>query len=295
MPNNPTLAMRFNQKPVRVYACEEFKDNYKIAITVQSVAPDHVPDSYFYFMGKIVQQTESVRRPESEEGIVIITHEFDEFNTRFNVIEKFIPTSEVLENGFFRTKQDLLNNGDIYRQQKLELDDSRIKLEQIKLKNEEAKQELETTKQQTEELKFKNRSIELQTEGFKVNTEQRRQVFENAKYRDKLQLQKLATDAEEKKYIMDVTMKDLDLTNSLIGSQIKLNSAVFLDRLDQNKLVRKHHYETLSFEQDLLTMQQKATLENNKLTLDQQTNKRKNIEESLKTVQIITSMVKLLF
>lgn len=316
MPNNPTLAMRFNQKPVRVYACEEFKDNYKIATTVQSVAPDHVPDSYFYFMGKIVQQTESVRRPESEEGIVIITHEFDEFNTRFNVVEKFIPTSEVLENGFFRTKQDLLSNGDCNKVIKQELEDNKLKieqtkisLEQLKLKNEEAKivledhkQELELVKQQTErqklaleEKKLSIRNIELSTESIKIGTEQKRQIYENQKYSNKNESLALETQLQTEKFFSEMLLLKANTLATIAGLQMKHDSAVVLNELDESKAFRKHEYETLSFERDIQLLQEKTITDREKVQLDLQTNRRKNVEEGVKTVQTIASMVKLLF
>ena len=112
MTSNPALAMRYNLKPLRIYANDEYRDGFKYAKTIQVVAPDHVPDNYFYYLGKQVCMTEAVKMKDTEEGIRIITHQFDDQNRRFNVVTDFIPIAKAVENGFFRTKADLLINGD---------------------------------------------------------------------------------------------------------------------------------------------------------------------------------------
>jgi len=194
MTSNPALAMRYNLKPLRIYANDEYRDGFKYAKTIQVVAPDHVPDNYFYYLGKQVCMTEAVKMKDSEEGIRIITHQFDDQNKRFNVITDFIPIEKAVENGFFRTKADLLINGDPEESARRKSVEDRIELERVK-------HSIELKKATLEDTRIDIKRIELDTEAVKANTEIKRQTFENSKMSDRASILKLETTLARDKII----------------------------------------------------------------------------------------------
>ena len=277
LPNNPTLAMRLKQKPIRVYACDEIKDNIRTATTVQSVARDHLPDKYFYYLGREVCLTEAVKRENAEEGVIIITHFFNEENSRFNVSEKFIPQNQLLENGFFRTKQDLLTNGNPEEYLKLEIQNSRIELEKLKHKT-----ELDKVKLENEKLKI--RHVELKTESVKVGIEHNRQDYERLKHNDRVKLLNLESQVNSEKLNNDLARERISFEAFATTTKIKVASLIYSSDIEKYKTENKLNYEIESFNLSLENQMLKADIE-------RQSMQRKNTEEGLKTFNLLGSII----
>lgn len=278
MPSNPTLAMRYNQKPVRVYACEEFKENFKYSTTVQAVASDHIPDSYFYYIGKEIHQTEAVKRQGAEEGILIITHHFNDENQRFNISTKFLPIEEAVENGFFRTKQDLLTNGDPEEVAKRQMVEKRVELEKLKHKT-------ETIKVTSEEQKVKIRGIELETELVKASSEFKRQDFESARHLDRREILMLETNLSKKKVLGDIARETLSNVTAVATAKLKIEQTIIQNNIENERSIRKLDVETQSMNINLDIAREKAKLDRDSIT-------RKNTEEGIKVMQLAANVVK---
>lgn len=278
MSSNPTLAMRYSLKPLRVYANEEYRDGFKYAKTIQAVAPDHVPDNYFYYLGKQVCMTEAVKVKDTEEGIRIITHQFDDQNRRFNVVTEFIPIAKAVENGFFRTKTDLLINGDPEESARRKSIEDRIELERIRLSTEVKKATLEDARADI-------KRIELTTEAVKANTEIKRQVFENSKMNDRADILKLETTLNRDKIIGDLARERLGVFVEVQSAKHKLAQTAFLNALERDRLVFKHEVEKESSQLVLETARMKADIEAKVAT-------RKNIDEGFKLVNLAGGIIK---
>lgn len=278
MTSNPALAMRYNLKPLRIYANDEYRDGFKYAKTIQVVAPDHVPDNYFYYLGKQVCMTEAVKMKNSEEGIRIITHQFDDQNRRFNVVTDFIPIAKAVENGFFRTKADLLINGDPEETARRKSVEDRIELERVK-------HSIELKKATLEDTRIDIKRIELDTEAVKANTEIKRQTFENSKMSDRANILKLETTLARDKIIGDMARERLGVFVEVQSAKHKLEQTAFLNLLERDRLIFKHEIEKESNQLALETAREKADIEARAAT-------RKNIDEGFKLVNLAGGLIK---
>ena len=278
MTSNPALAMRYNLKPLRIYANDEYRDGFKYAKTIQVVAPDHVPDNYFYYLGKQVCMTEAVKMKDTEEGIRIITHQFDDQNRRFNVVTDFIPIAKAVENGFFRTKADLLINGDPEESARRKSVEDRIELERVK-------HSIELKKATLEDTRIDIKRIELDTEAVKANTEIKRQTFENSKMSDRANILKLETTLARDKIIGDMARERLGVFVEVQSAKHKLEQTAFLNVLERDRLIFKHEIEKESNQLALETAREKADIEARAAT-------RKNIDEGFKLVNLAGGLIK---
>lgn len=278
MTSNPALAMRYNLKPLRIYANDEYRDGFKYAKTIQVVAPDHVPDNYFYYLGKQVCMTEAVKMKDTEEGIRIITHQFDDQNRRFNVVTDFIPIAKAVENGFFRTKADLLINGDPEETARRKSVEDRIELERVK-------HSIELKKATLEDTRIDIKRIELDTEAVKANTEIKRQTFENSKMSDRANILKLETTLARDKIIGDMARERLGVFVEVQSAKHKLEQTAFLNLLERDRLIFKHEIEKESNQLALETAREKADIEARAAT-------RKNIDEGFKLVNLAGGLIK---
>ena len=278
MTSNPALAMRYNLKPLRIYANDEYRDGFKYAKTIQVVAPDHVPDNYFYYLGKQVCMTEAVKMKDSEEGIRIITHQFDDQNKRFNVITDFIPIEKAVENGFFRTKADLLINGDPEESARRKSVEDRIELERVK-------HSIELKKATLEDTRIDIKRIELDTEAVKANTEIKRQTFENSKMSDRASILKLETTLARDKIIGDMARERLGVFVEVQSAKHKLEQTAFLNLLERDRLTFKNEIEKESNQLALEMAREKADIEARAAT-------RKNIDEGFKLVNLAGGLIK---
>ena len=278
MTSNPALAMRYNLKPLRIYANDEYREGFKYAKTIQVVAPDHVPDNYFYYLGKQVCMTEAVRMKDAEEGIRIITHQFDDLNRRFNVVTEFIPMVKAMENGFFRTKADLLINGDPEEIARRKAIADRIELERVK-------QSVELRKATLENKRIDIKRIELDTEVIKASTETKRQKYENSKMSDRIGLLKLETGLTHDKLIADITRERLGIFVETHSLQQKLSQAAFLNDLERERLLFKLDAEYESSQLGLEVARSKADIE-------AKATSRKNIDETFKLANLAGSIIK---
>ena len=278
MTSNPALAMRYNLKPLRIYANDEYRDGFKYAKTIQVVAPDHVPDNYFYYLGKQVCMTEAVKMKDTEEGIRIITHQFDDQNRRFNVVTDFIPIAKAVENGFFRTKADLLINGDPEESARRKSVEDRIELERVKHSTELRRAKLEDTR-------IDIKRIELDTEAIKASTEIKRQTFENSKMSDRANILKLETTLARDKIIGDMARERLGVFVEVQSAKHKLEQTAFLNLLERDRLVFKHEIEKESNQLALEMAREKADIEARAAT-------RKNIDEGFKMINLAGGLIK---
>ena len=278
MTSNPALAMRYNLKPLRIYANDEYRDGFKYAKTIQVVAPDHVPDNYFYYLGKQVCMTEAVKMKDTEEGIRIITHQFDDQNRRFNVVTDFIPIAKAVENGFFRTKADLLINGDPEETARRKSVEDRIELERVK-------HSIELKKATLEDTRIDIKRIELDTEAVKANTEIKRQTFENSKMSDRANILKLETTLARDKIIGDMARERLGVFVEVQSAKHKLEQTAFLNVLERDRLIFKHEIEKESNQLALETAREKADIEARAAT-------RKNIDEGFKMINLAGGLIK---
>ncbi|MEG3034025.1 MAG: hypothetical protein RR877_00860 [Aurantimicrobium sp.] len=281
MSSNPTLAMRYNLKPLRVYASDEYRDGFKYAKTIQVVAPDHVPDNYFYFLGKQVCMTEAVMMKGTEEGIRIITHQFDDQNKRFNVVTEFIPIAKAVENGFFRTKGDLLINGDPEEVARRKLVEDRIELERVRFSTEHKKAA-------AEDVKLDIRRVELKTEVVKASTENKRQVFENAKIDDRFEILHLESTLNREKIVGDIARERLGAFTEMVSAKMKIETAGFLNTLEHDRLVFKHQMEKETSLLSIETAREKADIESKAAT-------RKNLDETLKLGSVVGGLINRIF
>ena len=278
MTSNPALAMRYNLKPLRIYANDEYRDGFKYAKTIQVVAPDHVPDNYFYYLGKQVCMTEAVKMKDTEEGIRVITHQFDDQNRRFNVVTDFIPIAKAVENGFFRTKADLLINGDPEESARRKSVEDRIELERVKHSTELKRATLEDTR-------IDIKRIELNTEAVKASTEIKRQTFENSKMGDRANILKLETTLARDKIIGDMARERLGVFVEVQSAKHKLEQTAFLNLLERDRLVFKHEIEKESNQLALEMAREKADIEARAAT-------RKNIDEGFKMINLAGGLIK---
>lgn len=278
MSSNPTLAMRYNQRPLRVYANDEYREGFKFATTIQVVAPDHVPDNYFYYLGKQVCKTEAVRRAGAEEGIQIIRHEFDDTNHRFNVVTEFIPIAKAVENGFFRSKSDLLTNGDPEEIARRELLNGKLELERLK-------NSTEITKANAESVKIHVRKVELSTELLKANTENNRQTYENLRHDARVNLLNLETNLSREKNYGDLARERLGLFTEVASARLKIEHLSFTNDVDRDRIERKLDYDIESNNIALVMARDKAHL-------DSQSSTRKHVDEGIKIIQMAGSIVK---
>ena len=274
MPNNPSVAKRLNQTPVRDFSSETFKDSFKYSVSVQSIAPDHVPDQYFYFLGKDVMMTEAVCQEDLEEGIRIIIHDFDDSNKRINVRTTFIPIEKEVENGFFRTKGDLLSNGDPDKITEIETQKNNITLQRLK-------NEAELKKIELENLKANNEAMKLLVESSKNSNE----ILKNTQRKELLEA--------EKNHLLfklgvERTKSDHDLSTGIATNQMKLDMLVLANELEKERMMQKFGFEeaSLSLSYDNLVM---------KNELEKQASNRKLKEETFKNVSFLGSMLKNLF
>lgn len=285
MSDNPVYAFRGKASPTRQYMKDKYKEEFKIARTIQSVAPDHVPDNYFYFLGKKPCKTEAVMMSNVEEGIRILTHEFDAQNNKYKQTVEFIPAEKAVENGYFRTKADLLNEGDVEAVAKRKLAAERLELENLRIAAEQAKAELEKEKLKIRTVELSTEKIKANTENVKANIEYSRQRYEDSKLNERMKLLIAESALNKEKMMHDIIRLGITLQSERESIQMKKEQVEFLNEMERVKVIRKFDYEIASNELALANAREKAVHES-------KTNNRKSMDEGFKLLQSITGIVK---